>query len=65
MNRNLTVFFSWLKDSENNAEGKAFLHNIWEEIEDKDEVDEIEVDSILNRIHHRVNLISSENPVSK
>ena len=57
----LNMFFSWLKDSGDTAEGKALLHNIWEEIEDKDEVDEIGADTILNRIHHKINLIRSEN----
>jgi ferric-dicitrate binding protein FerR (iron transport regulator) len=39
---------------------KVILHNFWEEIYDKDSVPDVDFESVLNKIHHQINLMKSK-----
>ena len=52
----LESVLSWFRDSAVTANGKSILYRIWEELPDKDSGITVDFDSILNRIHHDINI---------
>jgi ferric-dicitrate binding protein FerR (iron transport regulator) len=56
----LEIVLSWFRDSSGTAGGKAILHKIWEELSDNDFEITADFDSILNRIHHDINIHQTE-----
>jgi len=56
----LTSVLAWFEESAPTSEGKSILFNIWEEIPDEESNLQIDFDSILDKIHHEVNLDQSK-----
>ena len=61
--------FSWFKNNAGNMDGRSLMKYLWEEIEDR-QVDEVDFDNMLNKIHHRINVeqankLFSEKKVAK
>lgn len=52
----LEIVLSWFRNSAVTASGKTILYRIWEELSDKDSGIAVDFDSILNRIHHDINI---------
>jgi len=52
----LDLVLSWFTDSADSADGKAILYRIWEELPEDGIDNKVDFDSILNRIHHEVNV---------
>lgn len=60
----LITVLAWFEKSAETTDGKAFLFNSWEEMTDDDEKQISNLDVILHRIHHQVNLKKTENLLS-
>jgi len=56
----LSIVLAWLEKIAWTTEGKSFLYSTWEEMADEDETQTANLDFILHRIHHQVNLKKSE-----
>jgi transmembrane sensor len=52
----LEMVLSWFRDSADKADGQAILRRIWEELPENDFAMTINFDSLLNRIHHNINM---------
>jgi ferric-dicitrate binding protein FerR (iron transport regulator) len=56
----LITVLAWFEKSAETADGKSFLYNTWEEMAGDDEKQTSNLDIILHRIHHQVNLKKTE-----
>jgi len=59
--KELIAVLAWFEESAESTDGKSFLFNTWEEMTDEDEKQTTDLDHILNRIHHQINLKKTEN----
>jgi len=59
--KELIAVLAWFEESAESTDGKSFLFNTWEEMTDEDEKQKTDLDHILNRIHHQINLKKTEN----
>jgi hypothetical protein len=56
----LITVLTWFEKSSETIDGKSLLFSTWEEMTDGDEKQTPNLDFILNRIHHQVNLKKTE-----
>lgn len=56
----LSFVLEWFEASSETPAGKALLSEIWEELADEDVNLQIDFDSILDKIHHKVNMSQSK-----
>jgi transmembrane sensor len=56
----LTSVLAWFEESAPTSEGKSILNKIWEELPEEESNPQIDFDLILDKIHHKVNLIQSK-----
>ena len=56
----LITVLAWFENTAWTTDGKSFLFNAWEEMADEDEKQTMDLDHILHRIHHQVNLKKTE-----
>lgn len=56
----LVLVLNWLQETGGTPEGKALLHEIWEEMPDNEALVDTNFDQLLNKIHHTINLSTSE-----
>jgi transmembrane sensor len=56
----LSSVLEWLAESAGTPEGKTLLFKIWEEMPEEDSDHQINFDSILDKLHHKVNLGQSK-----
>jgi len=67
----LHAVLQWFENTAGTPEGKALLHKLWDEIPDADDTHAADFGSLLNKIHHEVNMrqagklmqLSDQNPV--
>jgi transmembrane sensor len=52
----VNLVLTWFRDSSGTTEGKTLLHRIWEELPENDFDIKTDFDSILNNIHHGINV---------
>jgi len=56
----LVIVIGWFEHTGWTAGGKALMFDVWEEMADEDDKQTMNLDHILNRIHHQVNLKKTE-----
>jgi ferric-dicitrate binding protein FerR (iron transport regulator) len=55
----LDSVLNWFENAGSTSAGKEFLFGVWEKLPDETEKSEMDFDLILDKIHHRVNLMKS------
>ncbi|MEN8122723.1 MAG: FecR domain-containing protein [Bacteroidota bacterium] len=60
----LEEIISWFKNNAGGIDGRAVLKQLWEELEEE-EVQKVNFDHLLDKIHHRINIESSKKGFSQ
>ena len=64
-NEELSSVLEWFEHSARTAEGKALLFRVWEGLSDEEDNSQTNFDLILDKIHHKLNLVQSEKLLEK